>query len=173
VLEYLSQFFDITVLFFDPNIQPQEEYNKRLVCQKKVLQAMNIELMDCGYEGERFTAVARPLADEPEGGERCTRCFILRIEETAKRAKEGDFDFFCTTLSVSPHKDAERINLIGEKMSGKYAVKWLFSDFKKKGGYARSVELAKQMDLYRQGYCGCVYSLVQAQRVNDVKGPDR
>lgn len=172
VLEYLSQYFDITVLFFDPNIQPEEEYDKRLVYQKKVLQAMNIKLMECAYEGERFVSMAKSLANEPEGGERCTQCFILRIEETAKRASENDFEFFCTTLSVSPHKDAVRINLIGEDMAKKYSVDWLYSDFKKRGGYARSIELAKQMGLYRQDYCGCAYSLAQSQKRTGTNGPN-
>lgn len=164
VLEYLTQFFDISVLFFGPNIQPQQEYEKRLLSQKMVLKTMGIKLMECEYEGERFDAIAKPLSSEPEGGERCTLCFALRIEEAAKRAKEHGFDFFCTTLSVSPHKDAGRINKIGKEMAEKYAVKWLYSDFKKKGGYARSVELAEQMELYRQDYCGCVYSLAEAKR---------
>ena len=158
VLEYLSRFFEITVLFYGPNIQPREEYELRLDHQRRVLEHIGAEIMECDYDGAAFDAVAAGYEDEPEGGSRCTRCFALRIEETAKRAAEGGFDYYCTTLSVSPHKDAERINALGEALGERYGVKWLPSDFKKRGGYQRSIALSREWGLYRQDYCGCLFS---------------
>lgn len=158
VLEYLSQFFDITLLFYGPNIQPREEYELRLQHQRKVLEHIPVKIMECEYDGEAFDAVAKGLEEEKEGGSRCTRCFALRIEETAKRAAEAGFEYFCTTLSVSPHKDADRINALGETFAQRYGLKWLPSDFKKRGGYQRSIALSKQWGLYRQDYCGCLFS---------------
>lgn len=158
VLEYLTQYFDVTVLFYGPNIQPREEYELRLAHQRRVLEHIPAEILACDYEGERFEQIAAGLENEPEGGERCTRCFALRVEETARRAAEEGFEYFCTTLSVSPHKDAQRINALGEAAERRYGVKWLPSDFKKRGGYQRSIELSKAFDLYRQDYCGCRYS---------------
>ena len=114
--------------------------------------------MDCAYDGSAFDAAAAGFEDEPEGGARCTRCFLLRMEETARRAAAGGFDFFCTTLSVSPHKDAERINRIGDVLAARYAVRWLPSDFKKRNGYLRSTQLAREFGLYRQADCGCEFS---------------
>ena len=159
VLEYLSQHFQLTVLFYGPNIQPEEEYKLRLEHQMKVLEQVRADFMACDYDGEAFEAIARGYEQEAEGGERCTRCFTLRIEETARRAAEGGFDYYCTTLSVSPHKDAQRINALGEEFAEKYGVKWLPSDFKKRGGYQRSIALSKEWELYRQDYCGCLYSI--------------
>lgn len=161
VLEYLCSFFDVTVLFFNPNIFPAEEYDKRLFWLKKVVERYDgkVVLADCAYEPERFDAIAEGMENEPEGGKRCTECFRLRLWETARKAKEGGFDFFCTTLSVSPHKDAERINAIGFELGKEFGVKWLPSDFKKRGGYKRSVELSEMYGLYRQNYCGCRYSI--------------
>lgn len=158
VLEYLTNYFDITVLFYDPNIQPREEHDKRLAHQKRVLERFGAGYMECAYDGEAFDAVARGLESEPEGGARCTACFALRIGETARLAAAHGFDWYCTTLSVSPHKDAERINAIGRAMGEKYGVRWLPSDFKKRGGYQRSIELSRELELYRQDYCGCLYS---------------
>ncbi len=158
VLEYLSEFFDITLLFYGPNIQPREEYELRLEHQRLVLEHIPVKIMECDYEGEAFDAIAKGYESEPEGGARCTRCFALRIEETAKRASEAGFEYYCTTLSVSPHKDAARINALGEAFGEKYGVKWLPSDFKKRGGYQRSIALSKDWGLYRQDYCGCLYS---------------
>ena len=158
VLEYLTQFFDVTVLYYNPNIQPEAEYEKRLYYQREVLKHIPAALMECGYDGAAFEAIARGYEDAPEGGERCTRCFLLRLEETAKRAAAGGFDYYCTTLTVSPHKDAERINRIGAELGEKYGVAWLPSDFKKRNGYLRSIQLAKEFELYRQDWCGCGYS---------------
>lgn len=158
VLEYLTNFFDITLLFYGPNIQPREEYEKRLAHQRKVLGLMGVKIMECEYDGESFDTLAEGFDTEPEGGGRCTRCFLLRLEETAKRASENGFSYYCTTLTVSPHKNSVIINELGEEMGEKYGVKWLFSDFKKRGGYQRSVALAKELGLYRQEYCGCLFS---------------
>lgn len=164
VLEYLTRFFDITVLFYGPNIQPESEYKKRLLHQRRVLGHIPAKLLECEYDGESFKKISSGLESEPEGGARCTACFALRIEETARRARENGFEWFCTTLSVSPHKDAERINRIGEKMAEKYGVKWLPSDFKKRGGYQRSIALSREMELYRQDYCGCLFSIPPERR---------
>lgn len=158
VLEYLTRYFDITVLFYGPNIQPREEYEKRLEHQMTVLRHFGTGYMECEYDGAAFDAAARGLESEPEGGARCTACFVLRIGETARLAAARGFEYYCTTLSVSPHKDAQRINAIGRAMGEKYGVKWLPSDFKKRGGYQRSIELSRELDLYRQDYCGCLYS---------------
>ena len=158
VLEYLTQYFNVTVLYYNPNIQPEAEYEKRLYYQCEVLKHIPAALMECAYDGAAFEAIAQGYEDAPEGGERCTRCFLLRLEETAKRAAAGGFDYYCTTLTVSPHKDAERINRIGAEMGEKYGVKWLPSDFKKRNGYLRSIQLAKEFELYRQDWCGCAYS---------------
>lgn len=158
VLEYLTQYFDVTVLYYNPNIQPEAEYEKRLHYQREVLKHIPAKLMDCTYDGAAFQAVAAGYEAEPEGGERCTRCFLLRLEETAKRAKAGGFDWFCTTLTVSPHKDPVRINDIGQALAARYGVRWLPCDFKKRDGYLRSIRLAEEYGLYRQDWCGCAYS---------------
>ena len=158
VLEYLTQYFDVTVLYYNPNIQPAAEYEKRLFYQQEVLKHIPAKLMACDYDGAAFEAVAAGYEAEPEGGARCTRCFLLRLEETAKQAAAHNFDYFCTTLTVSPHKDAERINRIGSELGEKYGVPWLPSDFKKRNGYLRSIQLAKEFELYRQDWCGCRFS---------------
>jgi len=158
VLEYLVQHFDVTVLFYGPNIQPREEYDKRLVYQRRVLEHFPAKILECEYDGEAFDALVTGLETEREGGSRCTRCFELRIGETARLAAQHGFDYYCTTLTVSPHKDAERINRIGQEMGAKYGIKWLPSDFKKREGYKRSIELSREWDIYRQDYCGCLFS---------------
>ena len=158
VLEYLTRYFDVTVLFYGPNIQPEAEYEKRLYYQREVLKHLPAGILECAYDGEAFTRAARGLEAEPEGGERCTRCFYLRLEETARQAAAHGFAWYCTTLTVSPHKDAERINRIGAEMGEKYGVRWLPSDFKKRDGYLRSIRLAEAYGLYRQDWCGCSYS---------------
>lgn len=165
VLEYLAQYFYITVLFFNPNIQPKSEYLKRLDCQKQLIAAMcpSISLLEIGYEGDMFSEISKGLEKEPEGGMRCTKCFELRLQKTAQIAFEQKFDYFCTTLSVSPHKDSLRINELGERFRAEHGVKWLPSDFKKREGYKRSVTLAKEFGLYRQDYCGCIFSKVEAE----------
>ena len=159
VLSYLKQYFDITLLYYNPNIQPRAEYDLRLENQRKVLAAMpEVHILECAYDGEAYNAAVRGLEGEPEGGARCTACFRLRLEETARLAAEGKFDYFCTTLTVSPHKDAARINTIGRALGEQYGVAWLPSDFKKREGYKQSITLSRELDLYRQDYCGCLYS---------------
>ncbi|MEF9971792.1 MAG: epoxyqueuosine reductase QueH, partial [Oscillospiraceae bacterium] len=152
VLEYLTEFFDVWVLFYNPNIQPLEEYEKRLFWLRKVVSAFpeRAKILECGYEGEAFDAVSKGLENQPEGGRRCTECFRLRLGETARLAKEGGFDYFCSTLSVSPHKDAKRINEIGTALGEELGVSWLPSDFKKREGYKRSIRLSNELGLYRQ-----------------------
>ena len=160
VLDYLSRYFDVTVLFYNPNIQPPEEYEKRLFWLGEVVSKYggSVKTMECSYDGERFGEMAKGLENEPEGGRRCTRCFELRLRETAKRAAAGGFDYFCTTLTVSPHKDQNRINALGFELEREFGVKWLPSDFKKREGYKRSIELSREYGLYRQDYCGCLFS---------------
>lgn len=171
VLEYLTKYFDVTVLYYNPNIQPIEEYDKRLFWMREVASKYpdTVCFLECGYNGEDFDEVSRGLEYEPEGGARCTKCFDLRLRETARLAKEGDFDFFCTTLSVSPHKDESRINEIGFELEREFGVKWLPSDFKKREGYKRSNELAREYGLYRQDYCGCLFSLAEMKKSENGK----
>lgn len=164
-LEYLSEYFSITVFYYNPNIFPAEEYEDRVNEQERLIAELNaagvkheIRLVKGDYRPEDFYASAKGLEKEPEGGARCTECFKLRLYESAKLAKEGGYDYFTTTLTISPLKDAERLNQIGEEAAAAYGVKFLNSDFKKKNGYRRSIELSKEHDLYRQNYCGCVYS---------------
>ncbi len=161
VLEYLSKYFEITVLYYNPNIYPRAEYDKRLLNQKKIIDEMvpQVKLKTVTYDENEFLDYVNGLEGEPEGGVRCTKCFILRMEKTAVIAKEENYDYFCTTLSVSPYKDSQRLNKIGKYLEEKYDVKYLYSDFKKKNGYKRSNELAREYDIYRQDYCGCRYSI--------------
>lgn len=208
VLEYLRNYFRITVFYYNPNITEDEEYRKRVAEQKRLIEAYNsklqeqaegavtysdelqeqaegavaylsepveqerttavasgperrgypIEVIEGDYEPERFVDTARGLEQCPEGGERCFACYALRLGETAKRASAGHYDYFTTTLSISPLKNAVKLNEIGERLSREYGVAWLPSDFKKRDGYKRSIELSKEYGLYRQDYCGCVYS---------------
>lgn len=164
VLEYLRQYFRITVFYYNPNITEDEEYHKRVAEQKRLIEAYNaeetypIKVVEGDYEPNRFFEIAKGLEQCPEGGERCFACYALRLRETAKRAKAGEYDYFTTTLSISPLKNAAKLNEIGEQLAKEYAVAWLPSDFKKKDGYKRSIELSREYDLYRQDYCGCVYS---------------
>ena len=160
VLEYLSDYFDITVLYYNPNIFPEEEYYKRKEEQKRLISEMDkgVKFIDCDFESEVFYENIKGLENEKEGGKRCEVCFEIRLSKTAKLAKENNFDYFVTTLSISPLKNAEILNNIGNELSKEYGVKYLPSDFKKKEGYKRSIELSKEYNLYRQDYCGCVYS---------------
>lgn len=162
VLEYLSDYFDITVFYYNPNIAPEEEYRMRVEEQQKLIGQMSfkypVSFIEGSYEPQRFYEMAKGLEKAPEGGERCFGCFALRLEETGKLAKEQKFDYFTTTLTISPLKNAEKLNEIGFKMGEKYGVNWLPSDFKKKNGYKRSTELSAKYGLYRQNYCGCVFS---------------
>lgn len=172
VLEYLSDYFEITVFYYNPNISPAEEYEKRAAEQQHLIRELPakhpIHLVVGAYEPERFYAVSRGLEQVPEGGERCFRCFRLRLEEAAKMAAEGGFDYFAATLTISPLKNAQKLNEIGEELSELYKVEHLPSDFKKKNGYKRSVELSALYGLYRQNYCGCVFSKRDAEeRLHD------
>lgn len=162
VLEYLSEFFRITVFYYNPNIYPEQEYGKRVEEQKSLIERMSavnpISFEEGRYDKERFYRMAKGLEKEKEGGERCFRCYELRLREAAKLAKEKGFDYFTTTLTISPLKNAQKLNAIGEKLAEEYGIGWLPSDFKKKDGYKRSVELSREYGLYRQDYCGCVFS---------------
>lgn len=166
VLEYLSKYFDITVFYYNPNIYPEEEYRKRVQEINRLVNSMEFEhpvkLIEGRYDPQEFFRMAKGLEDISEGGERCFRCYRQRMEEAAKLAKEGGYDYFTTTLSISPLKNAARINEIGEELAEIYHVTHLPSDFKKKNGYKRSIELSHEYDLYRQNYCGCVYSRREA-----------
>ena len=166
VLEYLSKYFDITVFYYNPNIYPEEEYRKRVQEINRLVNSMEFEhpvkLIEGRYDPQEFFRMAKGLEDITEGGERCFRCYRQRMEEAAKLAKEGGYDYFTTTLSISPLKNAARINEIGEELAEIYHVTHLPSDFKKKNGYKRSIELSHEYDLYRQNYCGCVYSRREA-----------
>lgn len=163
VLERLGNFFNITILYYNPNITDKDEYEKRLEEIKKFTSSFKtkykIEVIAGRYEPREFFDIARGLEDEPERGRRCYKCYKLRLEETAKIAKELNFDYFTTTLSLSPYKDANWINEIGESLQEAYNINFLYSDFKKKNGYKRSIELSHEFNLYRQDYCGCVYSV--------------
>ena len=162
VLEYLNEYFNITLFFYNPNIAPEEEYRFRADELRRLVRKMglsdSVSILEGIYEPERFESLAKGLETLREGGARCERCFRLRLSEAAIVAKAGGFDYFTTTLSISPHKNAALLNSIGKELSEKYSVPYLFSDFKKKNGYKRSCELSEQFSLYRQNYCGCVYS---------------
>lgn len=167
VLEYLNKYFNITVLYYNPNIYPEEEYFHRKEEQKRFISEKKwenpIKFMDCDFESEIFYNSVKGLESEKEGGKRCEVCFNLRLDKTAELAKKNGFEYFCTTLSISPLKNAEVLNKIGEELSEKHGIKYLPSDFKKKNGYKRSIELSKEFSLYRQDYCGCVYSRENSQ----------
>ena len=158
VIERLRDYFDITVLYYNPNIEPKEEYEKRKSEQLRLLNELGIKFMDIDYLNEEYHKVVKGYENEPENGLRCPICFELRLDKTASLAKENNFDYFGTTLTVSPHKNSKIINEIGLKLQDKYNIKYLLSDFKKEDGYKRSIELSKKYDLYRQDYCGCLYS---------------
>ena len=162
VLERLGNIFKITILYYNPNITDKEEYDKRLEEIHKFIEKFEtkykIDIIDGRYDKNEFFEMAQGLENEPEKGKRCYKCYNLRLEETAKIAKEKNFDYFTTTLSLSPYKNSNWINEIGENLKDKYKVEYLYSDFKKKNGYKRSIELSKEYNLYRQNYCGCIYS---------------
>lgn len=161
VISYLTNYFDITILYYNPNIYPYDEYLKRKQEQIKLINEIdcsnNLDIMDCDYDNDLYEKCIIGLENEPERGNRCMVCYNLRMEKTAKMAKECNYDYFCTTLSVSPYKNSEWINKIGEKLQNKYNINWLYSDFKKKDGYKQSILLSKKYNLYRQDYCGCIY----------------
>ncbi len=168
VLERLSRAFRISILYYNPNIAPEEEYCRRRAELERLVGEMPlenpVELLPCDYDGGAFEEIARGLEDAPEGGARCMKCFRLRLEETARAARDGGFDYFTTTLTLSPLKNASALNAIGEEMGALYGVKHLPGDFKKRDGYKRSLELSREYGLYRQDYCGCVYSRRERER---------
>lgn len=168
VLERLTDWFDLTVFYYNPNIAPEEEFLRRAEEQRRLIaelpHAHEIQFRCGEYESEAFEALARGLEDMPEGGERCTRCFRLRLGKTAALAAREGFDYFTTTLSISPLKDAQRLNAIGGELAEQFGVTYLFSDFKKKNGYKRSCELSVQYELYRQDYCGCRFSQMEREK---------
>ena len=159
VAEYLREFFEITVFYYNPNTHPRAEYEKRLDALKTLTEHFSLPLIEGDYFPETFFSRVKGMEYLPEGGERCTECFRIRLEETARLAKDLGFEYFCSTLSISPHKNAPLINAIGEELAEQYGIKHLPNDFKKKGGFLRSTELSKELGLYRQDYCGCAYSI--------------
>lgn len=162
VAEYLREYFDITVFYYNPNTHPQAEYEKRLEALRRLTEHFSLELIEGEYDPKVFFDRAKGMEHCPEGAERCGECFRIRLEETAARAKELGYDYFCSTLSISPHKNAPLINAIGEELGERYGIKHLPNDFKKKNGFFRSTELSKELGLYRQDYCGCVFSKPEA-----------
>jgi len=163
VLEYLSRYFQITVLYYNPNIYPSSEYEMRVEEEEKLIEKMSfpnpVTLKKGRYVPEEFYETVRGYENSPEGGDRCERCYELRLREAALEARKGGYDFFTTTLSISPLKSAQKLNSVAEKVSREYGVPCLPSDFKKRNGYKRSLELSEKYDLYRQNYCGCRYSI--------------
>lgn len=180
VLKKLSPYFNITIFYYNPNISPQKEYEKRKQEEINFINKLNrtkefnniceIKFLDCDYNNKIFFSSVKGLEDEPEGGKRCKVCYKLRLEETAKIAKQNNFEYFSTTLSVSPYKNSQLLNEIGKFLSEEYNIKYLFSDFKKENGYKTSIELSKSHGLYRQDYCGCVFSL--KERLNYIKNKE-
>lgn len=161
-LEYLSKTFDITVLFYNPNIESEMEFNKRVdelirfIDECRSIEGVNLEILD--YDNSEFYNAVEGLEDEKEGGVRCFKCYELRLRKTAEYANEHDFEYITTTLTISPHKNSDKINEIGVKVAEEYGLKYLLSDFKKNDGFKRSIELSKEYDLYRQSFCGCEFS---------------
>ncbi len=167
VLNYLSKHFKITVLYYNPNISPKEEYEKRKQEQIRLIQEMpfenKVDIMDCDYDNDQFETLVKGLEEEREGGSRCFRCYRLRLEKTALLASQNHYDYFGTTLTVSPYKNSQKLNEIGYDLEQIYHIPYLYSDFKKKEGYKKSIEFSKIYHLYRQNYCGCVYSKKQSE----------
>ena len=163
VINFLKDYFLITVYYYNPNIEPIEEYNKRKQEQIRFIEEFNktskdkVEFLDCDYANEDFKEVAKNLETEKEGGARCHKCYYLRLKKTALKAKENNFEYFGTTLTVSPYKSSEVVNKLGEKIEAEVNVKYIYGDFKKNNGYQKSIMYSKQYNLYRQNYCGCLY----------------
>lgn len=176
-LEYLSKYFDITVYYYNPNIYPENEFSKRAEEVRRLITEMKTEipvkLEICSFNPDEFYSAVSGLEDCPEGGERCKKCFSLRLGKTAAYAKENGFDYFTTTLTISPLKNAAVLNKAGEEAADKYSVKHLPSDFKKKGGYQRSIVLSKDFGLYRQDYCGCVFSQRRDMNLKGMKKEEK
>ena len=171
-IEYLSKYFSVTILYYNPNISDKDEYEKRKAEQIRLINSMplqgKVSFMDCDYNSSEFFDIARGYEDCREGGERCFRCYRLRLEKTARLAKENSFDYFCTTLTISPLKSSQKINEIGFELEKEYNIRWLPSDFKKREGYKRSIQLSKEYNLYRQNYCGCIYSKKQQEKSKEI-----
>ncbi len=179
VLEYLAEYFHITVFFYNPNITEAAEYHKRVEEEKRLIRELPVKypvsFIEGAYEPERFVAEVKGLEQVPEGGARCEKCFALRLAETAKLAQEKAFDYFTTSLTISPLKNASLLNEVGEAAAAEYChgtTAFLNSDFKKKNGYKRSVELSEIYGLYRQDYCGCVYSKLQREQKKRAKAQE-
>lgn len=172
-LSYLAEYFHITIYYYNPNITEQAEYQKRVKEQQRLLGELPVKypiaFVEGAYEPEVFLAMAKGMEQLPEGGERCFACYELRQRKAAEYAKEHQFDYFTTTLSVSPHKNAAKLNEIGLRLAQEYGIPYLVSDFKKKGGYLKSIELSAEYHLYRQDYCGCVYSKAAREREKQQK----
>jgi hypothetical protein len=170
-LEYLANYFKITVFYFNPNISPVNEFEKRFDEQKRLIAQMpfknEVSLIKGEYNYNDFLQIAKGYENVKEGGERCFRCYRMRLEKTAQLAKQQGFDYFCTTLSISPLKNSQKINEIGIEIAQKYGINWLPSDFKKREGYKRSIELSREYDLYRQNFCGCAFSKKEEVKTNE------
>ena len=159
VIDTLKDYFNITILYYNPNIEPKEEYDKRKSEQIRLIKELGfVKYIDCDYDNDSFEEIVKGFEKEKEGGLRCSKCFYLRMKETALKAKENNFEYFGTTLTVSPHKNSQVINEIGKQIEDELDIKYLYGDFKKHNGYLKSIELAKKYNLYRQDYCGCQYS---------------
>ena len=175
VLEYLTQYFDVTLLWYNPNIYPKEEFDRRFQTQVELIEKMGladkVSILAESWKSEDYYRRVKGLEEEPEGGKRCTECFRLRLLETARLAKHYGYDYFCTTLTLSRHKDSVRINTLGEEIARAVGVSWLPSDFKKRNGENRSIELSEQYGLYRQLYCGCEFSLRKREEI--AKEPEK
>ncbi|MCR4840510.1 MAG: epoxyqueuosine reductase QueH [Lachnospiraceae bacterium] len=171
-LEYLSQYFDITIYYYNPNIEPEEEFDYRVSELKRLIsempEAAGVKLVVPMYDNSEFKNVVKGLEEEPERGARCTVCYSLRLRKTAEYAAEYGFDYFSTTLSISPYKDADRLVSLGEHFAKVYGVCYLTSDFKKRNGYKRSIELSEEYKLYRQDFCGCIYSKRETEAKRNV-----
>ena len=162
VIDTLTKYFNITILYYNPNIEPYEEYERRKEEEKRFIREYpnvnKLDIIDCDYDNDKFISMSKGLENEPERGARCIKCYYLRMDYTANKCKELGYDYFGTTLTVSPYKDSNKLNEIGESLEKKYNIKYLYSDFKKNNGYKHSIELSKEYNLYRQDYCGCKYS---------------
>lgn len=173
VITFLAPYFNITILYYNPNIFPKNEYLKRKEEQIRLINSLKtpnkVDILDCDYDNEIYEKQIKGYENCPERGARCTICFKLRLEKTAELAKKNNYDYFCSTLTVSPYKNAKLINEIGNELAKKYQIKWLYSDFKKNDGYKKSIELSKKYNLYRQNYCGCIYSKKEQEEKKTIK----
>ena len=173
VITFLAPYFNITILYYNPNIFPKNEYLKRKEEQIRLINSLKtpnkVDILDCDYDNEIYEKQIKGYENCPERGARCNICFKLRLEKTAELAKKNNYDSFCSTLTVSPYKNAKLINEIGNELAKKYQIKWLYSDFKKNDGYKKSIELSKKYNLYRQNYCGCIYSKKEQEEKNTIK----